>query len=79
MLQHTNPATGIVTVYGYRNSGGSRTFRVALRGLQASRSYRYWTFESGTLGVASGAQLMSTGLDLDASLVTAPIVILEPQ
>lgn len=79
VVQHTNPASGVVTVYGYRNSGGARTFRVALRGLQANRTYRFRTFESGTLGVASGAQLMSTGLDLDASLVSAPIVILEPQ
>lgn len=79
VVQHTNPGSGIVTVFGYRNAGGARTIRVALRGLQASRSYRYWSFEAGTLGVASGAQLMSTGLDLDASQVTAPIVILEPQ
>ena len=47
--------------------------------LDDGTTYRYWTFESGTLGVASGAQLMGTGLDLDASIVTAPIVILEPQ
>lgn len=79
VVQQTNPASGIVTVYGFRNSGGARTFRIALRGLQATRNYRYWTFESGTLGVASGAQLMNVGLDLDASIVSAPIVILEPQ
>lgn len=79
VVQHTNPVSGVVVVYGFRNPGGPRTFRVALKGLQPARTYRYRTFEAGTLGQASGAQLMSTGLDLDASTVTAPLVIVEPQ
>lgn len=79
VVQHTNPASGVVVVYGFRNASGARTVRVVLHGLQATRTYRYWSFESGTLGRASGAQLMTTGLDLDASRVTAPIVIVEPQ
>lgn len=79
VVQHTNPASGVVVVYAFRNPGGARTVRVRLQGLQSARTYRAWSFESGTLGRATGAELVTSGLDLDASRVTAPLVVLEPQ
>jgi alpha-galactosidase len=79
VVQHTNPVSGAATVYGFRNPSGDRRVRVPLVGLRAEATYRYWSFESGTLGRATGASLMSTGLDLDGSQATTQVVILEPQ
>jgi alpha-galactosidase len=79
VVQHTNPASGVAIVSAFRNPAGDRRIRVALTGLRAATTYRYWSFESGTLGRTSGADLMGAGLDLDGSRLTAQVVIVEPQ
>ncbi len=79
VVQHTNPASGVAVVYAFRNPSGVRTIRLPLVDLRPGTTYRYWSFEAGTLGRATGAQLMAGGLDLDGSRTTAQIVILEPQ
>ena len=79
VVQHTNPLSGVVTVYGFRNPAGDRRMRIRLAGLRPGTTYRYWTFETGTLGRATGADLMANGFDLDGSQVSAAVVIVEPQ
>ncbi len=79
VVQHTNPVSGLVTVYGFRNASGDRRISVALSGLRPGTTYRYWTFEAGTLGRALGADLMSSGIALDGTRSVAQVVIVEPQ
>ena len=79
VVQHTNPGSGVAVVYGFRNPSGVRTIRVPLVDLRPATTYRYWSFDAGTLGRATGADLMAGGLDLDGSRRSAQVVILEPQ
>lgn len=79
VVQHLNPATGAAVVYGFRNASGDRRLRVPLVGLQATGQYRLRSLEGAGLGTASGADLMSTGLDLDGEATPARVVIVEPQ
>lgn len=79
VVQHTNPLSGIVTVYGFRNASGDRRVSVRLAGLRSATTYRYWSFEDGTLGRATGAALMTNGLPLDGSTRTASVIVVEPQ
>lgn len=79
VVQHINPASGAAIVYGFRNPTGVRTIRVPLTNLRPTTTYRYWSFESGTLGRATGAVLMTNGLDLDGSRSVAQTIIVEPQ
>lgn len=79
VVQHLNPASGAAVVYGFRNAAGPRRQRVALTGLRAGQTYRLRLVEGLGLGTASGADLMTTGLELDGSLQSALVVLVQPQ
>jgi alpha-galactosidase len=80
VVQQVNPATGGAVVHAYRNAGGARSVRVVLRQLRADGAYRIRTLEGGVIGTAGGADLMTRGLDIDASRGSASAVyVLEPQ
>lgn len=80
VIEQVNPVSGVAAVFAFRNAGGTRSVRVVPRQLRADASYRIRGFESGVLGTASGADLMSRGLDIDVSpRSSSQIYLLEPQ
>jgi alpha-galactosidase len=58
VVQQVNPASGVVTVFAFRNAGGDRYVRVTLPHLQAGTTYRLRTLDGHSLGQASGGDLM---------------------
>lgn len=79
-LQHTNPGSGVAVLYAFRNPSGDRRVRVRLAHLRPEASYRIRSLDRGTLGSASGDDLMTRGFDIDASDQSASqVFVFEPR
>ncbi len=80
VLQQTNPRSGVTTVYAFRNAAGERRVRVHLARLRPDATYRIRSLDRGTLGAASGDELMVRGFDIDAAdLSASQVFVFEPQ
>jgi alpha-galactosidase len=80
VVQQVNPASGVVTVFAFRNAGGDRSVRVQMPHLQPGTTYRVRTLGGRVLGQASGDDLMQGGLDIELSSPSdAQVLVVEPQ
>ncbi len=80
VLQEVNPASGVTTVFAFRNPRGGRSVRVVLQRLRAGATYRIRSLDRGAMGQASADDLMTRGFDIDASSRSAAqVFVFEPQ
>ena len=80
VLQEVNPASGVTTVFAFRNPRGGRSVRVVLQRLRAGATYRIRSLDRGAIGQASADDLMTRGFDIDASSRSAAqVFVFEPQ
>jgi len=75
VLQATAPSTGASVVYAYQFVDGPTTVNVKPTGLQPATTYSVESVDAGTLGTATGADLMTNGIDLVPSPVTAAHIL----
>ena len=80
VLQEVNPASGVATVFAFRNRRGGRSVHVTLQQLRAGATYRIRSLDRGAVGQASADDLMTRGFDIDASSRSASqVFVFEPQ
>jgi alpha-galactosidase len=71
VLQDTAPGGLAIVVYAYQQDEGTRTINVKPTGLQPQTTYDVTSVDVGTLGMATGADIMAYGIDVVASPNTA--------
>jgi alpha-galactosidase len=74
-LALVSPARDRALVYAYQNDPGSAHVTLVLRGLDPQSTYELRSLDTGSLGTATGATLMSRGVDLPASPDSASQVL----
>jgi alpha-galactosidase len=79
-LQVTSAATGDAIVFAFATPSAPDRTTVRPQGLDAAATYRVESIDSGVLGLATGADLMNGGIELnDASVSDAHILIIGRQ
>jgi alpha-galactosidase len=79
VVEQVNPSSGVATVFAFRNGGGDRRVRVRLAHLRPDVTYQVRSLDRGPIGRFAGADLMTDGVDLEASGSAAQVLIVEPQ
>jgi hypothetical protein len=80
VLQETDPATGTVVVFAFRNPRGDRRTHVVLTHLRPEARYRVRSLDRGSLGTIGGLDLMTGGFDIDATDESASrVFVFEPR
>jgi alpha-galactosidase len=80
VVEQVNPASGVATVFAFRNPSSDRRVRVVLTQLRPATTYRIRSLDDGPLGTASSDELMERGYDIDASSASAAqVLVFEPQ
>lgn len=80
VVQQLNPATGVATVFAFRNADSASRVRVQLSHLRPGTTYRVRSLDRGPLGQAAADDLMQGGFDIDASAQSAAqVIVFEPQ
>jgi alpha-galactosidase len=80
VVEQVNPATGVATVFAFRNPGSAGRVRVRLSHLRPGATYRVRSLDRGPLGQAAADDLMQSGFDIDASSQSAAqVIVFEPQ
>jgi alpha-galactosidase len=79
VVEQVNPSSGVATVFAFRNSGGDRRLRVRLAHLRPDATYHVRSLDRGSIGRFAGADLMTDGVDLEASGSAAQVLIVEPR
>ena len=79
-VEQVNPASGVATVFAFRNARSAGRVRVRLAHLRPGTTYRIRSLDGGPLGTASSDDLMQGGFDIDASSGSAAqVLVFEPQ
>ena len=79
VVQHVSASTGESVVFAFEGEGAPERMRVRLRRLEADREYAIDAIDHGSVGVFSGHDLMTLGIELaSASQSRAQILVLRP-
>ena len=80
VVQQVNPASGVVTVFAFRNAGGDRSVRVRLPHLRPGTTYRVRTLDGRVLGPGLGRRPDAGRLrHRTVVAVGAQVLVVEPQ
>ena len=75
VLQATAPGTSALLLYAYQTDDGSTKVNVKPTGLQSDATYLVVSVDAGTLGSATGADLMANGIDVLESPASAAHIL----
>jgi len=75
-LQESTPAHDQVVVGAFQADEGTRTFVVKPSGLDANVTYQVESVDAGALGAASGAELMTNGIEIVQSPNSAAHILI---
>jgi len=79
VVQHVSASSGASVVFAFEGAGAPERDTVRLRKLDPAREYALESPDAGPLGVHSGLDLMTTGIELRASARSrAHILVLHP-
>lgn len=79
VVQHVSPSSGASVLFAFEGAGAPERALVRLRRLDPERHYTIDSIDEGPLGSFSGADLMTSGLELRAvSRSRAQILVLRP-
>lgn len=76
VLQESTATSDQVVVSAFQSDRGVRTFNAKPTALQAQTTYQVTSVDSGVLGTATGAELMTGGIDLLQSPNTAAHILI---
>lgn len=75
MLEAAAPDASALVVYAYQTDPSADKITVKPQGLTPSATYRVLSIDTGVLGTATGADLMTNGIDVLASPSTAAHIL----
>jgi hypothetical protein len=79
-LEELAPTSGSVIIFAYQNDPGVSRVVVRPGGLQSDATYTATTVDGTPVGSATGADLMTDGLEIDTSPASAAhVLLLQPQ